>query len=365
LVEVFDSGEAAQPYVSAEVGGAAKPTGSAKPLGSQPPESSNQPNYLNYPNRLASLTHPNRANQRAQKSLVGLLVACLLAVLSACSTAEPSTGGTSAEASSQAPSAESVIPSAADEGDYAVTTREITVPIGNQSIYGVAYLPDAESPVPLVIISHGLGITHESVSEYARFLASHGIAAYTPDFRGGSTMSRSDGETTEMSVMTEADDIEAVMAAASGWEFFDQENLYLMGESQGGAASAVVAARRPGDVDKLVLLYPAFVIPDVVHESYESLDALPETFSMFGWMTLGRVYGEDVWDWDFEADARSYPNPVLIIQGTADLVVPPAYAERADAAYPDSQLHMLEGAGHGFYGSEEDTAKQYALEFLQ
>ncbi|RTE49316.1 alpha/beta fold hydrolase [Actinobaculum sp. 352] len=331
--------------------------------------------YANSPLGVPRATPRVPRRFRLLAALTGLALA--LGVLSACSNdgttpsgpQDPSVSGSGAPSvGAETPSdnaADSSTPVDASDGSYKVSTREITVPIGDQSIYGVAYLPDTDTPVPLVIISHGLGITHESVGEYARFLASHGIAAYTPDFRGGSTMSRSDGETTEMSVMTEADDIEAIMAAATGWEFFDQENLYLMGESQGGAASGVVAARRPDDVDKLVLLYPAFVIPDVVRESYPSRSDLPETFSMFGWMTLGRVYGEDVWDWDFEADARSYPNPVLIIQGTADVVVPPAYAERADAAYPDSQLHMLEGAGHGFYGSEEDTAKQYALDFLR
>ena len=83
-----------------------------------------------------------------------------------------------------------------------------------QKIYGIAYIPNIENEkIPLVICAHGLGGSYQSNTAYAEQLASHGIAAYCFDFRGGGG-SRSDGDTTEMSVMTEVSDLEVIMEAA-------------------------------------------------------------------------------------------------------------------------------------------------------
>ena len=51
----------------------------------------------------------------------------------------------------------------------------------------------------------------DSVKHYEAFLAEMGYAAFTFDFCGGCAMcGKSDGKTTEMSVLTETKDLEAV-----------------------------------------------------------------------------------------------------------------------------------------------------------
>ena len=91
-----------------------------------------------------------------------------------------------------------------------------------------------------MICSHGLGGSYHSNLEYAEQFAQHGIAAYCFDFRGGGG-SRSEGSTTEMSVMTEVSDLETVLEAAKEWEFVDHEKIVLFGTSQGGIVSAITA----------------------------------------------------------------------------------------------------------------------------
>lgn len=66
------------------------------------------------------------------------------------------------------------------------------------------------------------------------------------------------GYSIEMSVMTEVSDLEAVMEAASEWDFADESRIVLLGTSQGGIVSAIAAARHTDQVSGLVLMYPAF-----------------------------------------------------------------------------------------------------------
>lgn len=108
------------------------------------------------------------------------------------------------------------------DADMAYRTEEIWCDNGDSRIYGVAYIPEAEGRFPLVIFSHELGNNHESGVRYAERLAAHGYAAYVFDFRGGSagsTQNRSDGSNSEMSVLTEASDLSAVLDAAKAWPF--------------------------------------------------------------------------------------------------------------------------------------------------
>lgn len=258
---------------------------------------------------------------------------------------------------------------AQSDDDAPYTTREIWVDNDGQRIYGVAYVPNGasqDSPVPLVILSHGLGATHTMMVPYAQDLAENGYAAYVFDFRGGATSgSQSEGDTTSMSVMTEASDLEAVMAAAQSWDFVDTSRIVLAGGSQGGMVSAVVAARDPSAVRALVLFYPALSIVDDVHQTFASEDEIPATYSLFGWMTVGRNYATDVWDYDVFGEIGAYTGPVLIVHGDADNVVPVSYSQRAAQVYQNCELEVIPGAGHGFTGDAYQQSVTYALDFLQ
>ena len=64
----------------------------------------------------------------------------------------------------------------AEQGDADVSyrTEEIWCENGSNRIYGIAYIPEAEGRLPLVIFSHELGNNHESGVRYAERLAAHG-----------------------------------------------------------------------------------------------------------------------------------------------------------------------------------------------
>lgn len=247
---------------------------------------------------------------------------------------------------------------------YSYQQQEIELENQGQRIYGVAYIPDTEKDkVPLVICSHGLGGSYSTNAAYAEQLASHGIAAYCFDFRGGGG-SRSKGNTTEMSVMTEVSDLEAVMDAASGWDFVDESRIVLLGTSQGGIVSAIAAARHTDQVSGLVLMYPAFLVSDAIHEQFDSLEEVPDSYR-FNWITAGRPYAEDMWDYDVYEEIGNYTDKVLLLHGSADSIVPVSYSDRAAEVYEDVEYHVIDGAGHGFSGTAFDEAVRYVFSYLQ
>jgi pimeloyl-ACP methyl ester carboxylesterase len=229
--------------------------------------------------------------------------------------------------------------------------REISVDNNGANIYGVAYVPDTGAErMPLVIFSHGLMGSYDNHNQFADALATQGVATYSFDFRGGGG-TRSDGSVSEMSIMTEVSDLEAVLDAARGWDFVDTDKIVLIGSSQGGYVSAVTAARHVDEVAGLVINCPAFVAADMFHELYDSLDDIGDTVSLGGGV-LGRKYAEDIWNYDVFGEIGLFDKRVLIQHGDMDNVVPISYSRRAAEVYSDAELIVFEGAGHAFIGTD-------------
>ena len=218
-------------------------------------------------------------------------------------------------------------------------------------IFGVLYLPEgvnADAPRPAVICSHILGGTYKNSGKYAREMASRGYVAYAFDFCGGSNESRSSGKTTESSIKTEAADLSAVLDAIRALPEVDERNVFLFGQSQGGAVSAMVAAARPDEVAGLVLLYPAFIIHGLAVEMFGTVENTPEIYRL--WLDLGRIYAVDAIEYDFYEHIGAFEGPVLMFQGTADKLEPRHYTDRAAEVYADVDYEVIEGAGHSFQG---------------
>ena len=231
-------------------------------------------------------------------------------------------------------------------------------------ISGELFIPDRASPVPLVILSHGFGGNRGGVKGYAESFAERGIAAYIFEFIGGGEHIKSDGKMTEMSVLTEAEDLIVIFDNLKADARFKPEQIFLFGESQGGFVSTYVAAKRPADVAGLVLLYPAFVLHDYVRRRTPDPERIPDTMRLLG-KTIGRIYNKDALSFDIYTLMPQYPGKTLIIHGSADSLVPLSYSERAVKTFPDAKLITLDGAGHVFYGNAMRKAAEDAVEFVQ
>ena len=246
-----------------------------------------------------------------------------------------------------------------------ITEKTVIVPHGQKKFYGLLFMPDsAVRPVPLVIGCHGFNGSYSSKLDYARFLAEQGIAFYGFDFYGGSNTSMSGGTMEEMSVLTEAEDLMAVVCYFRKDPRFDPERIVLWGHSQGGYVASYVAGAHPDWIKAMILLYPAYVIKDHVRDIQRNLGEFPEHYRQWD-CVLGKIYGEDALSHEIYQILETYPGQVLIVHGDQDDMVPIRYSERALKHFPHARWHVMKGAGHGFEGEDRETMKELALSFLE
>ena len=295
---------------------------------------------------------------------------CLL--LAGCSSAD--TGNAGGQAESQTAASEQGKPDSSqqpegeeDMSEYTYSTRETWVQNGDNRIYGVAYVPDAKGKMPLVIFSHELGNDHTSGERYAERLAKAGYAAYVFDFCGGTVGgNKSEGSNKEMSVLTEASDLEAVLEASRSWDFVDPDRIVLLGGSMGGLVTTVVGSTHQDEIAGMILMYPALSAKaDSGAGRYKSEDEIPDDVSLFGgWIHVGKNYITDLWAVDFNELLSSYQGHMLLLHGDKDGTVPLSWSEDAKEIIPDCEFYVIKNGGHEFFGQPFEDAMSYILPYL-
>ena len=253
-------------------------------------------------------------------------------------------------------------PALAEQSDGGAEYAVLTIPGSLGDLYGELRLPEGDGPVPLVVMCHGFGSSHLYQTDYARYFVSQGLATFSFDFCGGGLNSFSDGTMLEMSVLTEAQDLGAIIDHFRDDARFS--SIMLWGESQGGYVSAYTAAQRPDDIAALVLEYPAFVLEDDAHRRAAPDGSFAETDTLLG-MRIGRRYSEDLVSIDIYGVIGTYRGDVLIVHGDRDSLVPLSYSERALEVYDHAELVVLPGQNHGFTGSGRAEAMLREARFMR
>ena len=235
-------------------------------------------------------------------------------------------------------------------------TRSLWIMNGDRQIYGVLNRPvTAEGRMPIAIVSHGFNGTHHFAQDYFGPLAEMGWMTYAFDFPCGSVNSRSDSNTMNMSILDEQSDLRAIVNYFRSQPYVDPDRIMLIGESQGGLVSALTAAQMNKEVSELVLIYPAFCIPDNWNSRYPTLADIPDTTRLWN-VPMGRRFFEELHGMDAFRTMKKFQKPVLIIQGDADQVVLMDDSRRAAKTYKNARLHVIPGAGHGFKPKERQEA---------
>lgn len=189
---------------------------------------------------------------------------------------------------------------------------------------------------------------------------------------------KSDGRTTEMSVLTEVEDLEAVIHYAQGRAYVNPDETVLMGCSQGGFVSAIAASRLHDKISKLVLFYPALCIPDdaragkMMFAKFDP-DNIPDIFHC-GPMKLGKCYVKDVIGIDPYQEIQDFSGDVLIVHGTKDKIVDMEYSKRAYELYLENKgkkdeprvvsFFPIDGGRHGFSKRHDRVAIEHLKQFL-
>lgn len=245
-------------------------------------------------------------------------------------------------------------------------------------IRGVQYLPaefQESEKYPAIIISHGFTGVYSDVADFCGDFAQMGYVAFCFSFCGGSRMDaeedvKSEGATTDMTILTEVADLLAVKEYVQKLPYTDNSNLVLLGFSQGGFVSGLAAARCGEEISKLIMVFPALCIPDHARRGclggadYD-VKNVPEIIDC-GNIVLGKVMHDTVVAMDPYLELAAYKGPVLILQGLEDNVVDYSYAIRAQANYEKGQCHLqlIRQMGHGYNAEMQKSLLASMRQFL-
>ena len=312
-----------------------------------------------------------------KKMLAAILTAALgMSLLVGCGSSSESADSAAAE-TTEVSEEEMIAEGYTETGDgyYSVVTWCTN---GDYNIYGEFYYPedfDESQSYPVIIMSHGLAVTHTiyESAEWTSSAASRGYVCYIFDFCGGAESNYSDGDFLEMSTLTEKDDLDSVIDFVKSFEWCDEDNLFLMGQSKGGLVSAMEAADRNDEIAGLILLYPGFGEVDRLHETYPTYEDIPEDTIEFLDRTLGRIYATDIYDLDIMEYISGYTGDVLLIHGINDVTVPYTYSVQAlTEAYADSESELVLISGSSavhafdkFYEEGRAVAQNAVWQYLE
>ena len=238
--------------------------------------------------------------------------------------------------------------------EYKYKTKEISVEYNGISLYGKALIPVGGSgkKFKTVIYAHGANSNYKSDMTTLKSLAGSGIACYTFDFYGWTSKSTgpkgtgwfkgtdmSDNDAYIKKVFLQVEDLNAVIEKIKSEDFVDKDNIYLLGSSMGGVTVATCAVTHTDDIKGIILQYPAIFLNEQAYE-------------------IGAEY-----------DVNGYKNPVLLLQGDSDKVVPDKYSRELCDYYnsiDENHCRMIiyNGQPHVFTGKYKVIAAKDIYEFI-
>ena len=247
---------------------------------------------------------------------------------------------------------------------YEVAIQEVKVPFRQWETDGILYLPKTEDKIPIVVFSHGYNGYKMDFDETAKYLAERGIASFCYTFCGGSARDTSGMPTTEMTVFSESENLEAVLAYVKQMEQVDYNNIFTFGGSQGGLVTALTCDERSEEIKGMVLLFPAFCIPENWTVRFANKADIPMEQEFWG-MKLGRVFFESIHGYDVFSHTGKYKNNVLIMHGDKDPIVAMGYSEKIVKVYEHVRLEVFKGEGHGFSPEGNRVMTEMVYEFVK
>lgn len=252
---------------------------------------------------------------------------------------------------------------------YAINSmsqQELIIPDGGGSIYGVTSPPSTlrkGQKRGVAIVCHGFNGTHHFGKDYFRTLNELGYMVYTFDFPCGSVYSRSDNNTMNMSIIDEKESLKNIVQFFRKQKDIDKHNIILIAESQGGLVSALAASELKRQIRALVLIYPAFCIPDNWNDRYPTVESIPDTTRVWN-VPVGRRFFLETRNMHPYELISTYTGPVLIVHGDKDNIVPLSYSEKLVGIYKCATLKVIPDAGHGFSSEQRKVSNRFVHEFL-
>jgi uncharacterized protein len=219
-------------------------------------------------------------------------------------------------------------------------------------------MPDGAANRAVVLV-HGGGVSREEGGFFTRLasgLGEAGVASLRFDLRGHG---ESEGRQEELTFATILNDIRVALEYVR--EATGARRLSLLGASFTGGVCAYYAARRQGELDRLVLLNPQLDYKQRTIDSrpYWTDDRLEEKMArqleQQGFIQFtptlrhGRPILNEAFWFDVLAVLPEITAPTLVVHGTKDTFVPVEASRSATERFrAEHKLVEIEGAQHGF-----------------
>jgi pimeloyl-ACP methyl ester carboxylesterase len=239
--------------------------------------------------------------------------------------------------------------------------------VGDQLFHYRASANLANKNLPPVILVHGLGVSSRYMIPTAKRLAPH-RTIYAPDLPG---FGRSSKPTRPLNLTQLAD-------ALSGWmEALRIERAVLLANSIGCQLVVDLALRRPELVEQLILVSPtvdsqartalrsfARLLLDIPHERLSLAFIALLDYLQAGFGRTAHTFGYAIQD-RIEERLPFVQQPVLVVRGRLDPVVPELWAKEVNRLLPNSQLVVIQSAGHAVNHNSPAELAQVVQEFLK
>ncbi|MDF4029977.1 alpha/beta hydrolase [Lactobacillus delbrueckii] len=244
--------------------------------------------------------------------------------------------------------------------------KDITIMHDGLKLAAKVSIPESKE-YDIAILAYGfVGMMDPKVNDLLPVLAEKlqekGLATVRFDFNGHGL---SEGPLDNMSIYNELEDYHAVMDYVLNLD--GVKHIYLIGHSQGGVLSSMMAGFYADKVDKLVIMSPAATLVDDARiGTCMGIDYDPnhvpakldfKDFKLNDWYFRTAKFINT-----FEV-ARNFHGPVLALHGSNDKVVNPYAVKHYQAILDNCEIHLIEGSDHGLHQGRDEVYSR-VVDFL-
>ncbi|MEX2571558.1 MAG: alpha/beta hydrolase [Gemmatimonadota bacterium] len=220
---------------------------------------------------------------------------------------------------------------------------------------------------PTLVLIHGLGVSADYWVRNGPRIAAAGVRVIAPDLPG---FGRTDGPEDGLSVIAQADAVrhwanamELPRAVYLGHSLSCQTVLELAAHHPGMVAGVALAAPT-GDGPHRLLRQAIGLARDVRRESVTLSALVVQSYLRAGARRVFRT-----WSLGAEHDPLqllpAIQAPGLVLLGSDDPVVDPAFAERIAAGLPNGRLVIIPGAAHAVIFEPTGAFNEAVVEFVK